>query len=329
MKAVKPASLRVTGILGIVAVASLMGLCAAAAAPQDAARREDAWRASIARTPVPRAGCFKASYPLAVWTQVDCVAAPQRPYLPARRAGGWTGTTGDGNDYAAVVSGLTSSAVGYFPIVKGLKTETDGGRANTYSLQLNSNFMTSKACAGAANPKTCQGWEQFVYSSSSDAAFMQYWLIDYANKCPSGWFTYSTDCYKNSAAVRVPLQVIKQLKNMKLSGSAVTKGTDTLVLTTKRDAYSTTGNDNVVYLAADWKASEFNIVGDGGGSAAVFNPGTSLTVEIDVTDGTTTAPTCQSHDGTTGETNNLNLGSCTTAGGSVPSVKFTEALSKK
>jgi hypothetical protein len=229
-----------------------------------------------------------------------------------------------------VVSGLISSAAGSFPTVTGLKTEEDEGEANDYSLQANSNFMSgSKACNGAANPSQCLAWEQFVYSSGEDAGFMQYWLINWNTTCPGGWNSYSGSCYKNSAAVRVPLQVITQLPYLKLSGTAVQNGIDTLVLTTKSKAYSTTGNDSVVYLATGWNALEFNVVGDGGGSEAVFNTGTSLSDEIALTDGKTTAPTCKADDGTTGETNNLNLGSCTASGGSSPSIKFTESLAKK
>jgi hypothetical protein len=81
----------------------------------------------------------------------------------------------------------------------------------------------------------------------------------------------------------------------------------------------------VVDLGTAWNSAEFNIFGDGGGSQAKFNKGSSITVEIGLRDGSKTAPTCQADDGTTGETNNLTLGKCSTSGGSVPAVKFTEA----
>jgi hypothetical protein len=83
-----------------------------------------------------------------------------------------------------------------------------------------------------------------------------------------------------------------------------------------------------VYLSDGWTGSEFNIFGIGGGSQADFNAGTALTVEIDLTDGTTDVPTCQARDGTTGETNNLNLKSCKARGGTVPRVRFGESLKK-
>jgi len=50
-----------------------------------------------------------------------------------------------------------------------------------------------------------------------------------------------------------------------------------------------------------------------------------VTVKIALTDGSTAAPTCVAGAGSTGETNNLNLGPCTTAAGSTPSVQFTES----
>ena len=90
-------------------------------------------------------------------------------------------------------------------------------------------------------------------------------------------------------------------------------------------AYSITGKDSVVDISAVWRQSEFNVVGNAGGSRATFNSGSHVTVKIALTDGSTTAPTCVANAGSTGETNNLALGSCTTASGTNPSVQFTES----
>jgi hypothetical protein len=325
-----PAAAAIFRVGALAAMCGVLGLptaAHAASAPSAVERLQEAWGAAIARTPVPRQGCFHASYPSTVWKPVVCTTAPSRPYVPRKGRIGMT--VGDGNDYSAVVSGLISSTVGTFPAVTGLKTEAGGGTPNAYSLQINSQFFASPTCSGAANPASCLGWEQFVYTSGG-AVFMQYWLINYGSHCPSGgWMSYSGDCYRNSAAVGAPAEKIKQLKHLKLSGTAVAGGLDTEVFTTAKDAYSTTGQDSVVDLAAYWNASEWNIFGDGGGSQAVFNKGTSLTVNIALTDGLTAAPVCQGSDGTTGETNNLNLGTCTASGGSTPSVQFTESLAKK
>jgi hypothetical protein len=336
MKAVSLANPRTAKIFGIVVAAGILGeLCftsGAQAATNE--QRQASWRTAIAHTAVPGKGCFTASYPLIVWKQVSCVTAPQRPYIPAAGHGS-AQVTGDGDDYAAVTETLTAMAVGSFPKAKHLKSEVDGGRSNVYSLQLNSNFMSgSPACATAFDTSKCLAWEQFVYSSSSRASFMQYWLIHYTGgsvHCPGGWNNFSDDCYKNSTAVGVPLQPITELPNMSISGAAVHAGIDTFVTTTATQAYTTTGQDSVVYLADGWHESEFNVVGDGGGSQANFNAGASLTVRIDLTDGSNAAPTCQPDDGTTGETNNLDLGACTAKKGKgivLPSVQFVESLPK-
>ena len=281
-----------------------------------------AWQDQVARTPVPAEGCFTMSYPSTAWTQVQCGKAPNRPYVPAHGHRGYT--VGNGHDYSAVVTGIVSQAVGSFPSITGLKSETNSGQPNTYSLQINSQFFTTSVCNGATNPASCLGWQQFVYSNSG-LAFMQYWLINYGNSCPpGGWMSYSGDCYRNSAAVSTPVQALSQLASLKVTGTARSGGSDTLVFTSPSQAYSTSGNDTVVNLASSWNAAEYNVIGDGGGSQAKFNRGTSITVRIALTDGLTAAPTCQGNDGTTGETNNLNLGSCSTSGGSTPSAQFTE-----
>jgi hypothetical protein len=178
------------------------------------------------------------------------------------------------------------------------------------------------------DPTKCLGWEQFVYDSAGASAYMQYWLIDYGSRCPSGWIQYALDCFRNSHAVQVPQIAISALKTLKMSGAAAAKGNDTLVFTAGTKAYSTTGKDTVVGLAGYWNASEWNIIGDGDGSEAVFNKGAAITVKIALTDGTTTAPTCAGGAGTTGETNNLNLGTCVAAVGATPSITFTESLAK-
>ena len=223
-------------------VAALVAVGPASAANE--AQLQSIWRAAIAHTPTPAEGCFTAAYPTVRWTKAACIAAPNIPYVPRHGAAGWTNANGagNGNDYAAVVSGLISQGDGSFPTVTGVRKETDSGGSNVYSIQLNSQFFASPACSGATNPKNCLGWEQFVYSSSSRAGFMQYWLISYGPSCPAGgWTPYSGDCYRNSAAVGIPTEAITQLGHLNLSGAAVSGGQDTLVFTTATNAYSTSG----------------------------------------------------------------------------------------
>jgi hypothetical protein len=310
---------------GVLSAASLTSAFGGEAVDDAEARNQEIWREAIAQTEVPAEGCFHASYPSLAWDKIECAVAPDIPYRP--RSGRISQTVGDGNDYAAeVTTGLIKKTIGSFPKVTGMKTETGALGANDYSLQLNSNFMNTTACDGASDPAKCLDWEQFVYSSGYDSVFMQYWLIFWNKPCPSGWFgDGSGDCYTNSAAVTVPEEAITKLKTLKLSGSAKPGGKDTEVFTVGTEAYSTTGSDHVVDLATAWTESEFNIVGDGDGSEAKFNSGSSLTVKVAVSNGTKDAPTCASDAGTTGETNNLNLGSCAGHGGDTPYIEFIES----
>jgi len=310
-------------IVTALAAASAPAVLAQAAVPEAAVSAEalmqENWRETIARTSVPHEGCFQAEFPDAVWVETSCSVAPDKVYVPHGHGG--PQTVGNGVDYAASVGNLISSSVGTFSTVTGVTSERDGG-SNVYSIQLNSNFMSTAACNGHSG---CLAWEQFVYSSYEQSAFMQYWLIDYGNSCPSGWNAYSGSCYRNSAAVNVPKQPISVLSQLKMSATAVAGGNDTLVFTTPTKAYSTTGKDSVTDLATAWKQSEFNIIGDGGGSKATFNTGSSITVKVAVAHGSTAAPTCASNAGTTGETNNLRLGSCSAVGGATPYIQFKES----
>jgi hypothetical protein len=297
---------------------------AAAMAPSAAAQPHAQWRADISSTPLPGSGCFASRYPSRVWTQVACRKAPDRRYDPAHGPIGFT--VGDGHDYAAEVSGIIKSGVGSFPKITGLTTETNDGSSNTYSLQMNSQFFASPTCSGAQNPPDCLGWQQFIYSQDDGGAvFMQSWLIDYGSNCPSGWNQYSSDCYRNSNATGVSEQTLSNLHDLQLTGSAVSGGDDTVKLTTSNEAYSASESDTIVGLSGYWDAAEYNIFGDGGGSEADFNEGTKITVKIQLQDGSTAAPTCESNAGTTGETNNLNLGICSGHSATKPYIKFTES----
>lgn len=308
------------------AIAVVVAAPAAHAANPAIARAQADWRDAIHKTATPGEGCFTASFPALAWSKVACKAAPNRPFLPRTGAARTIGrTTGNGVDYAIGVTGKISQAVGSFPVAKGVKSETGyGGAANTYSLQLNSNFFATTACAAGSTASMCAGWQQFIYSSSEKAVFMQYWLINYGTTCPTGWASYSGSCYKNSAAVSAPQIEITEIGDFSVSGTAVAGATDTVVFANGSTAYTTTGKDSVTVLASGWNQAEFNVVGDGGGSAAKFNKPVALTVKIAVADGATTAPTCVTNGGTTGETNNLVLGKCVAKAGATPSISFIE-----
>ena len=72
--------------------------------------------------------------------------------------------------------------------------------------------------------------------------------------------------------------------------------------------------------------AEFNVFGNGVGTQAAFNIGSSISVRTSIDDGTTNAPTCV-NESETAETNNLTLvGSCAAVGGASPSIAFAESF---
>lgn len=330
--------------------AGLLGVCwltGAAANPSteltvnpDTAAREN-WRSYMSEHTASAEGCFHASYPSFVWEQMDCKATQTRIH-PVRRVpkASEPEVTGNGHDYVAQAAGLISKTLGTFPRVSGVKSEKSVGVAafggggilgpNEYTLQINTNYTgTTSACAGHSG---CTVWQQFIYSpdynvNGEAAVFMQYWLIGWgSSSCPRGWMSAGGgDCFRNSASATAPDIPITSLGRLTLSGQAVAGGNDTVVFNNGSQAYSITGKDSVLDISAVWTQSEFNVVGNAGGSRADFNSGSSVTVKIALTDGSTSAPKCVSNAGSTGETNNLNLGSCTTSGGGTPSVQFTES----
>ena len=299
------------------------------------AQAQERWREVVSRLEVPATGCFHTEYPSTRWIQEDCLVTPEMPVRPPLREG-VAQTVGNGIDDVAEVTGQMTKTVGSFPKVKGVTSEVGANGPNDYSLQINSNFLpTSPACSGHSG---CRAWQQFVYASTGPAmAYMQYWLLNYGTGCEdlkAGWHQSDLDCYKNSRyAVPAPATTsILQLSQLKLTASASANGKDTLIFSNGTQSKAM-GADTVLDLAtAGWNESEFNVFGDHNGSAATFNVGSSITVKIEVDNGTANAPTCVTpnstvNPGTTGETSNLNLnaGSCVASGGAAPSITFSES----
>lgn len=283
------------------------------------------WRAAISRAALPGKGCFTADYPSTKWKQTSCTAAPGIPFEPAHKP-----AVGFGNDYAATVSNPISSATGSFPAISGLTSEKSAGVSNQYSLQMNTPYFSSPACASSPDPSGCEVWQQFVFSqaggkSGASSAFMVYWLINYAAYCPSGWHQAALNCWIASDAVAVPKQKLSALGDLQLTGAAVASGNDTVTFTNAKKAYAVSAADSVLALAGHWRSTEFNILGNGAGTQANFNPGSQITVNIALTDGAQTAPSCRTNTIFTYETNNLDLDSCNGASGQNPSITFTES----
>lgn len=331
-------------IAGILGLGALQAVAAepttdAVAAPDAAARQ--IWHTYMSQNAAPGEGCFQAAYPSYFWEATACKAAQPLAH-PLRRQPkpGAPQVVGNGADYAASAQGLISRALGTFPRVTGVRSEQSVGVAsfggggilgsNEYTLQINTNFNgTTVACAGHAG---CTVWQQFIYATDyqfqgQGAVFMQYWLIGWGNaRCPSGFMSAGGgDCFRNSTIAAAPDIPITSLAQLTITGSAVSGGNDTVVLSDAGQAFSLSARDTVLDIAQVWRQAEFNIIGDAGGSEASFNAGSSVTVKLALTDGSTQAPQCLANSGTTGETNNLNLGACTVAGGSTPSIQFTES----
>jgi hypothetical protein len=298
---------RSTGVAGAVfAVMAVIGSGSAYGAASHPAEAMTQWQQAISHPTVMPRGCYQASYPSLQWQAAACQIAPVVPMSPA--------AVGNGKDYSAVVSGTISRATGSFDGVSPTLTErgqygaTGSKIANTYSLQLNTQFFSTPTCSGSSKPANCLGWQQFVYDSHGEWVFMQYWLINYSATCPAGWNTYSSDCYMNSPLMRFAggRIAVHSLGTTKLAGSATAGGVDEVSLSSGGKATMVSNGDNVLDLSASWNTAEFDLFGDGGGGEAYFGTGTTLEAKTTLRASSTAAPKCVK-EGFTAETNNLNL----------------------
>lgn len=310
------------------------------------------WRAIMAQNPPQEAGCFHESYPSLTRERVDCTArkrqhAGQPRVHPAHRTStdGGPEVVGNGNDYVAYTpGGLIFWAGGSFLNASAQSVTSVGGNGgvdgpNEYSLQINTNDkMTTSACDGSTT-FNCHVWQQFVYATDQDcdiwgcdaAVYMQYWLLNYGS-CPSGdWNQFGDDCYVSSNAASAPDFPITDLANLSLHAGVQPGGQDCVVVYDNTGAgWGTCVPDSMLDISSVWNKTEFGIFGDGGGSQAQFSRigGTSFTVLLQVNDGSSAAPTCLANAGTTGETNNLNLGKCEAlplGNGRYPRIRFSES----
>ena len=281
----------------------------------DQARLLRAWRMAMAQIPLPKKGCFEATYPSKAWREVPSAKAPQHPAVPRR--GPRPDTLGNENNVSAQApSGLISSALGSFDSVTGVTSEsstiagTNGPEvANAYTLQLNMNFFPSTV----GGPPGCKGWEQFVFendggNSGAGSVYIQYWLIDYGtNSSPGpGWNQFGSDWYQNSAnSSSTPSQPIGNLENLSLGGTVSASG-DSYFFSTGSSVYAGTG-DNLVNAAAGWNIAEFGVFGDTGGAEANFNSGSTIVTSTQIFSGNPAPPMCVA-EGFTGEKSNLGFG---------------------
>jgi hypothetical protein len=307
----------------------------AAARPSPGSIR--AWRSAVATSPSSGVGCFETTYPRLTWRRFSChTPPPDAPRQLVVRQSHPPQAVGGGTDFETSANG-TTSATGSFSFVTNTAsmagpTEADNGTSNLYSLQLNANHFSSSLCSQLPSPSECVGGQQFVYDSGQNSIYMQYWLNDSAltstSTCPTGYQLYIdppgkpywSGCYVDSpwgylakANPAISTPPVADLGSVQFTGSAVAGGNDTLTMTVSGEAVKTSfpdittpGSAGGLGLAGNWNVSEFGVFGDGGGSQADFNAGTSLQTELRTV--ASSPPTCL-FGGITGETNNLNLGS--------------------
>ena len=305
--------------VGVVATGSLVGAVSAGAATPASPSSVAAWQTAIGGLSSPGGGCYSASFPNLQWNAAPCTAVPQRAMEPATQTDrvqpATPDTVGNGYDYSAQVAGTIFQTTGSFANVsakiseKGQFNDSGPQLANTFTLQLNTQFFSTSTCSGSSNPSNCRGWQQFVYETDNNALYMQYWLIDYAATCPSGWATYGSDCYTNSPGATNAASAVtaKGLADVKLEGSAFTGGNDAVTLVDGTTATQASNADTKLNLSKSWNTSEFGVFGDAGGGEANFSSGSNLEAQTTLGSSSAAAPTCVL-EGFTGETNNLNLG---------------------
>jgi hypothetical protein len=287
-------------------------------------RREAGWRKAIAHTRQPTKGCFTARYPSLKWQTVRCVPTPKYPMPPKHGVAPLIGGGGNGSDISAQApTGHISSATGSFDTLTNVTSEsgpignTGSSFADTYTLQVNSEFFTTTTCNASTN-SACRGWEQFVFENnpSSHRAFIQYWLTDFGASCPANFqsFTIGThaDCvqiFNTSGAVPTTPVPVTNLGQVTLTGTA-SAGADSVTMTIGGTAFSRAG-DNSVNASSGWTIAEFNVFGDGGnasgGGTATFNNGAAFVTRTRIIYGGRDAPNCVAQ-GFTGEFNNLSFG---------------------
>jgi hypothetical protein len=248
------------------------------------------------RMPVPKPGCYTATYPTAQWKEVPCTTAPKRPYV---------GNVG--GDYSANVGAPISGATGQLNVT-GVTSVSDGSGPNTFSLQLNTNTFNTALCP--ANPPgqpKCAAWQQFVYSNSSNCAsggscvFIQYWLLNYPPPCPTSptiannTWTYAPavpgatpGCYINGQATPVPNQTAQQLSGLILTTQGYAGGQYVQVDTSNGAAYHSSDPGDLLGIGSNqislqpwvppfqWTIAQFNLFGDCCTKTATFNPGAKV-----------------------------------------------------
>jgi hypothetical protein len=307
------------------------------------------WRKTIAATPRPTRGCFRAEFPQTQWRSVPCDYTRRKLRLPNGGGGVRLETVGGAsNDLMAQVPGGITQAEGSFDSVSTTGASDSLAGAGKYSLQINTEFFDTTVCSGSGMGSTCKGWEQFVFDYDGTTS-MQYWLIDYgppSYTCPAphgascdatyvytdGWCEFAlygrTYCAVNSATVGAGAAAPSALASVKVQGNAAVGagGTDSFTATISGAATTVNGGNYFSDLGSKWHEAEFNVFGYGNSSKVNFDANTTLVVRVGVDSGVSVGPGCD-FNSFTAETNNLSIIDTTSTPlhNGHPSLVFTES----
>ncbi len=254
-------------------------------------------------------GCFEANYPMVAWRSMPCATGAAPPEVVG---GGGT------NDWSTQEAGGTGySLTGYsagFASETGFSSESDSVRGpGYYSVQGNSNTY-GLVYQGRATT----AWTQFVFVANDNGCcpyseiFIQWWLIGYGT-CPGGWTAYGNDCYISSSATQFGYYGPQGLAAYGSWGGGSSGGGLDVQYCAGSNCWTTDPPDTLSLLQSNhWQVLEWNVFGYCCSSRANFNAGVSLSAYVTPSDTTGIhgpEVTC-ARASYTGETNNLNLGSC-------------------
>jgi hypothetical protein len=283
-----------------------------------------AWQKIMGQTPTPGLGCYDASYPSTNWISQPCSNNDTKTIANVGGCGtcDWMGFRTLGNYITNAQGSVTSEStfVSEYDSYSGIQSD--------FSIQLNSNEFPF-----TYQGKSTTGWEQFLYQVASPTTgnvYITYWLVNYSSvygSCPSGWFNDgSGNCYQKSSEATFSCSlctqgtILSELTSASLSGQ-VSSTADKVTFCFKGACTSSSGGDVISLSSLYWFAAEWNIFGQGGGSQAVFGSPFSLTITTFIYN--RIRNTICGQDSYTTESNNLNLGSCSS---STSSFTFSESV---
>jgi hypothetical protein len=264
-------------------------------------------------------------------------------------------TAGSGNDLAVAVHNPTdhiTTARGSFDVdnfhvtsIGSPVVNATSQSPNAFTLQLNTNRFrdTTIGCPGTNHPG-CSVWLQFVYANNTIGSStshpgklsVQYWLVNTNPTHPcSDWaqptgvstwagFDQNNACYTQFNAAGADAGItLANLPQTRLEGTVSSNGQAIAALYVNGTAHAQVQPTNafLARAAANWSATDFNVLGvypgskatlTGSGTGAPFNNKATIGVRTEVLDPQVNIDclaaipqTATSYNGSAGETNNL------------------------